>query len=215
MTRETPNAFYPLLIIFALSFLFSLMLFGGCTAQRKFLNSDFIPNSSAFLERSATLRPGMTKEAFFKIILDLDQSKPPPSLPEIEHMTELKYEYMSPTDIWPHIYGGYQPQPITMSLEELQRKKWEIMAPFEGIRFPYAAVRKLISLAKGIGYKERLEGGDIQVVVIFENGRLWRARNEGFPNVAETNEVYIWDLISGASDGLKTGAVQGIKHGAF
>lgn len=128
-------------------------------------------------------------------------------------MSDLKYEYMSPDTIWPYVYGRFQP--LAVSSEELKVKKEQIMAPFEGIRFPYAAVSKFISIANGIGYKEHLTGGDIQVVVIFENGRLWRSRNEGFPSVAETNEVYIWDLISGSSDSLKTGAAQGVKYGVF
>ena len=194
-------------------FLFILMNLAGCTAQRRFLNNEYIPNSPTFLERTAELKPGLTKEEFFGVILDYDKSKGDLTLSRIEKMQNLKYGYMSPEEIWPYVYGRFQP--LIVSSEELKVKKEEIMAPFEGIRFPYAAVSKFISFAKGIGYKEHLTGGDIQVVVIFENGRLWRSRNEGFPSVAETNEVYIWDIISGAGDSLKAGAVQAAKHGAF
>lgn len=179
------NIFY----IFFLAGMFSV-LSSGCsvTLRNVRVNDELFSNPKMFVDTvKNAFHRGMSEQEFFKNLgIDADS--------DITQVHNL--EILDPDETWKYVYGRTE---VRAAPEEIERHKNRLIAPYVAYRLPYRNVKKLIEKSFDTIYLPnavvRLEGHDLSVVAVFENGALFRAPLEGRAIVNTEEEIFIWDLI--------------------
>lgn len=140
-------------------------------------NSVLFENQGAFKERCAKLQPAMSREEVFTT-LGVEQDV---------------FVALKPVEIQQMIYGQSEVQGTPAQLEEFRVR----MAAYEGLQLPYRELRRSgrLGLAKLIIDEK---GWDQTLVLIFDNGTLYKAMVAGRASVNEHSSTYVWEFVGDA-----------------
>lgn len=174
-----------------------LTVSSGCsvTLRNVRVNDELFSNPKVFVDTvKKTLHRGMSEHEFFENLgIDVDS--------DITQVHNL--EILDPDETWKYVYGRTE---VRAAPEEIERHKNRLIAPYVAYRLPYRNVKKLIEKSFGTIFFPnavvRLEGHDLSVVAVFENGTLFRAPLEGRAIVNTEEEIFIWDLIGDTVGGV-------------
>ena len=156
------------------------------------------------LKSSATNRVLFTSQDDFK--LRCEQLQPEMSRDEVFAALDVPqgvFTSLKPVEIQQMIYGQSQVQGTPDQLEDFRVR----MAAYEGLQLPYREIRHSgrLGLAKVIIDEK---GWDQTLVLIFDNGKLFKAIVAGRSNVDENSSTYVWEFMG---DALRKGGKLALK----
>ncbi len=150
-------------------------------------NSNLFENRSDFKVRCAMLESKMSPETAFSA---LDVSE--------ESFTTLK-----PVEIQQFIYGRSEVRGTPDQLEEFRVR----MAAYEGFKLPYSTLQRSGKLGLGKVIIDET-GWDQTLVLIFDDGELFKSMVVGRAEVDKSSSNYLWEFVGSA---IKKGGKLALK----
>lgn len=159
----------------------SVFLCGCMPTGNQNVNTELFESKEQMKTRTAELKPGMKKADVFKAL----------------NIPAEKFDQLSTPDIQVALYGNSQLQGTPAQLETFKKK----LMRYEGYSLPYRSIKNKSSFGFG-KVKVKKTGHNLQLVLIFERGKLLKASVQGQQNVNEKEDQYLWNSI--LKTGLKT-----------
>jgi hypothetical protein len=145
------------------------------------INTSLFKSKEDMKMRTATLEPGMSKQAVFETI-SID--------PE-------KFSRMSTEEVQMSIYGNSQVQGTPEQLEQFKQR----MMAYEGYSLPYREIKSSGSLGFG-AMKVNKRGYDLKLVLIFERNHLLRASVDGNQDVNQDDDQSFFNVLLRRGTGI-------------
>lgn len=171
--RITRYGFFSALKVFVVSFL-ALTLSACLPSGQQDVNTELFKNKEEMAQKTATLKPGISKKQAFETI----------------GVPEEKFQVMSTQEVQMSIYGNSQVQGTPEQLEKFRKK----LMTCQGYSLPYREIKSSSSLGLGT-MKVSKTGHDLKLVLIFEDNKLMRAAVEGIQTVNQEDDQYMWEFL--------------------
>jgi hypothetical protein len=137
------------------------------------VNTELFKSKEDMKERTADLKPGMSKKAVFEKIR-IDQEK---------------FTHMGRQEVQMNIYGNSQVQGTPEQLEAFRQK----LADYDGYSLPYRDIKSSGSFGFG-SLRVNKNGYDLKLVLIFDRGKLLRASIDGNHEVNMNEDESIFNV---------------------
>ncbi|MFH1157353.1 MAG: hypothetical protein V1721_00470 [Pseudomonadota bacterium] len=145
------------------------------------INTELFKSKEDLRMRVSALAPGMTKRNVFETI----------------SISPEKFSRMNTQEVQMSIYGNSMVQGTPEQLEQFKQR----MLAYEGYSLPYREIKSSGSLGFG-SLKVNKNGYDLQLVVIFERGRLLRASVDGNQDVNLDENESMWNILLKKGTGI-------------
>lgn len=155
---------------------------GGCMQTGEHdVNTELFSSQEEMVEKSAQLKPGMSKKKVFEIL----------------GVSPDRFEVMSAERVQMCLYGNSQVQGSPAQLEVFRQK----LNKMEGYSLPYREIKSNSSLGFG---KMKIEktGYDLRLLMVFDRNKLLKSAIEGTHQVKHSEDQYLWDTLIRRGIGL-------------
>lgn len=149
----------------------------GVPLKSSATNRVLFESQGEFKTRCAQLQPTMSRDEVFTAL----------------GVSQDAFTALKPVEIQQMIYGQSEVQGTPAQLEEFRVR----MAAYEGLQLPYREIRRSGKLGIGKVIIDE-KGWDQTLVLIFDNGTLFKAMVAGRANVDENSSTYVWEFVGDA-----------------
>ena len=145
------------------------------------VNTELFKSKDDLKVRAAQLKPGMKEKAVFKKL----------------KIAKENFSFMSTQEVQMCVYGNSMIRGDTAELEKFKKK----MMGYKGYFLPYRYIKSNGSLGFGT-MKVKKKGHDLNLVLVFEKGKLLKADVNGNQNVNLKQDQFMWNTILRKSTGI-------------